>query len=942
MVSGRIHPQHEGIPEAQTLIEDQEFSPAIHTEGIRHYYDSLLKDPSTRIDYNLKTPIDKFGQHGVGLQLYFELMRALCITFLVISICSILPIYDNFKGGYLLDGDLRYFFDELTLANQDGPRPNDSLEDAEDTVDDTEVQRRRVVYPDIFYTIIFFVGLTVYRIHSAKVIARNKAKNVATANYAIEVHNLPEDVEESTVRRHFSQFGTVCEVFLSRKNMRILVLYRAREALSRELKRLQFMAANGEKIEPKKLAKAEQKLKECNDNIKAKQALSSKTFNELPVERGFVVFNIKQERDKCARAYKKERCLRLFRGLPANLKLEGKSLKVKSAKDPSTIQWENLDQRICMRLGLRLAASVLTVVLLVVSIIILYLLKTTEDDLPDSKECENDGIVSDISLDEAENEPYNYHSQYETYCWCKGQSFTQIASDSDKYDYCSDYMQKTYTTRSLKVLTSLALLFINFMFKILMTRLTKIERHSNLVMEKVSILSKVFLVCFINTALINLLVNADLQSWEFVKSLPFRDYILNTEFKDFSRTWYVKVGATFVLTMALSIGSPHGLYLLIMYPLAWFKRRFWWKKHRIQGDLNQMMIGPEFTIEVHTAVNLNIVFTCFLYSSGMPIMNFICFFALLIRYWVEKWLVLRYYRKPPIYKEEINNRALSILPFAGMLHCLFGLYMYGTEDIFPKGYHLNSDNKVEGDEESLSDRMQVDSGIVLLVLVAIGLAIWLIDAILHRLILRVAIKVFKLNIVQTIEFIPFTDVVDVIKSRGIASYNIMNNPAYAPLVNSMNDLAAEIMRAPGVVLNSPATVLPNDRDQPRPREVERDSDVVPRDQPIATSQPVRDNASDREESPRSEGESGREPIANEGERSISEVSSDQPGPHEMERDSDFSSKDQLVSSMQPVVDNALGSEEPPKNEEEVRREPSASMDSSHSENSADQLVPQAP
>jgi hypothetical protein len=896
MVSKQLSPKHltdEGRNEAQQQIEDHEFSPATHEEGMRHYWESLLKDPSTNIEYDLKTPIEKFGQHGVGLQLYFELLRALCITFFVIACGSILPIYDNYKGGWLLDGDVRYFFDGLTLANQDGPRPNDSLEDAEDTQDDTDEQRKRVVYADLAYTIIFFLGLAVYRIRSAKVIARIKEVNVTTADYSLVVHNLPEDAQTKTVRRHFKQFGTVHEVFLSRKNMRILAFYRQRDELSRELRRLQFMETNSLKVEPKQIAKAEQKLKECNDNIIKKQTLSNRSFNELPVDRGFVVFNTKQERDDCIRTYKKDkRCCKSFNDMSANLKLEGKQpLEVSLGMEPSTIQWENLDRGICVKLGLRLVARVLTAVLLVVSIIILYLLKTTENDLPNSKECEDDGIVSDISLDEAKNEPYNYHSQYETYCWCKGQSFTQITSDSDEFDYCFDYMQKTYTTRSLKVLTSLALLFINFMMNIIMTRLTKIERHSNLVMEKVNILVKVFFVCFINTAFINLLVNADLQNWEFVKVLPFRDYILETEFKDFSRTWYVKVGATFVLTMALSVGSPHGLFLLFWYPLASCKRRFCWKKHRIQGNLNQMMIGPEFTIEVHTAVNLNIVFTCFLYSSGMPIMNFICFFALLIRYWVEKWLVLRYYRKPPIYKEEINNKALSILPFAGMLHCLFGLYMYGTEDIFPRGYHLNSDNKVEGDEESLSDRMQMDQGVIFLILFGVGLAIRLIDAMLHRLILLISINVFKRNIVQSVEYKAFEEEYDNIRSRGIALYNIMDNPAYAPLVKSMNDLAVDISGTPGRVLNSAATIFPNDRNQHGLYETERDNDPRSSDRLISTSQPFRDNASASEESPINQGGSGREPIVSEEERSFSEVSSDQPAPYSEPDDHSSSSED---------------------------------------------------
>jgi RNA recognition motif-containing protein len=926
------HQTDEGLYEAQRSLEDAEFSPANYAVGEQHYKNSFLKDNGN--EYRLRDPIEKFGQHGVGLQLYFELLRALCITFFVIACVSILPVYDNYHGGWLWYGDIHYFFDLLTLANQDGfslikdyLSPSDywtPLAVVEDTLDDTNQQRRRVVYADLAYTLIFFLGLAIYRFHSAKVIAINNEKYVTTADYAVEVHNHPEDVQETAVIEHFKQFGHVCEAFLSRKHMHILAFYRQRNELSRELRRLQFM-----KSDPKQIAKAEKKLKECEDKIREKQKHSKKTFNELPVERGFVVFNTIEDRDKCIQAYRNDWwCFKSFNDMPANLKLDGtQPLRVNVAKEPSTIQWENLDRSVWVKLGLRLIARVLTAALLVVSIIFLLQLQI-EDNLPNSLECEENKIDPDWSLNEVnENcteESYRfvfdednnlidqYYGPYNEYddcdlCWCKGQSFIELTTDSGKSDFCSDYLAKIESIRAMKIFASLVLLFINYMFKIVMTKLTKFERHSNLAMEKVNILIKLFVVSFINTALINLLINVD-------------------EFGDFSREWYVKVGATFVLTMAISIGSPHGLYLLFRYPLALFKRRFGWKKHKIQGDLNQMMIGPEFAIEVHTAINLNIVFTCFLYSSGMPIMNWICFFVLLIRYWVDKWLVLRFFKKPPIYKEEINNKALNILPFAGMLHCLFGMYMYGSDKIFPSSY--NADNRyVEANKVSLGERMEIESGIIFLVLFAVGFAIWLLDALLHRQILLILTNVFKMNIVTSAKYKSFTENFEDIEKRGIAMYNIWKNPDYARLVMSMNDLAAEIKGPSGGSSNTPMTALLIERIRPMLYRTER----------VDSSHRL-DSSS--HEVPRSQEEIRMEPGASKEGRSHSEVSSDQPAPYEAERVNDPRSSHQLSSSSQSHSGNASHIEESPRNEEESRGEQSSSEEErSYREDSSDQPAP---
>jgi RNA recognition motif-containing protein len=499
------HQTDEGMNEALRRLEDAELSPADHAVGMQHYKDSLLKDNETGNEYRLRDPIEKFGQHGVGLQLYFELLRALCITFFGIACVSILPIYDNYKGGWLWEGDIHYFFDLLTLANQDGPFgyvkdkndddsfwEYDDIASVEDTLDDTDQHKRRVVYADLAYTLIFFLGLAIYRFHSAKVIAINNEKNVTTADYAVEVHNLPEDVQETAVLEHFKQFGDVCEVFFSRKHMNILAFYRQRNELSRELRRLRFMEANGLRSETKQIAKAEKKLKECNDKIREKQTLNSKTFNELPVERGFVVFNTIQDRDDCIKAYRNDWwCFKSFNDMPANLKLEGtQPLRVKVAKEPLTVQWENLERGLWVKLGLRLVARVLTAVLLVVSIGFLISLRTT-DDLPYSSDCERNKINTDWSLDVAKNECKDYYDDDDCIlCWCKGQSFIDLTPDSKKVDYCSDFLQKTYTIRAMKIASSLVLLFINYMFKIVMTKLTKIERHSNLANEKVNILVK--------------------------------------------------------------------------------------------------------------------------------------------------------------------------------------------------------------------------------------------------------------------------------------------------------------------------------------------------------------------------------------------------------------------------------------------------------------------
>mmetsp|Transcript_19268 Transcript_19268/g.3126 ORF Transcript_19268/g.3126 Transcript_19268/m.3126 type:complete len:106 (+) Transcript_19268:1489-1806(+) len=97
--------------------------------------------------------------------------------------------------------------------------------------------------------------------------------------------------------------------------------------------------------------------------------------------------------------------------------------------------------------------------------------------------------------------------------------------------------------------------------------------------EEMEIMVKVFWAMFINTIWITVLVNADFRDFEISEDLPTRDYVFNAEFDDFNRDWYIKVGSTIVLTLFISIFSPHFINALILHPLQALKRKCCWKRY---------------------------------------------------------------------------------------------------------------------------------------------------------------------------------------------------------------------------------------------------------------------------------------------------------------------------------------------------------------------------
>lgn len=113
--------------------------------------------------------------------------------------------------------------------------------------------------------------------------------------------------------------------------------------------------------------------------------------------------------------------------------------------------------------------------------------------------------------------------------------------------------------------------------------------------------------------------------------------------------------------------------------------------------MNRLYIGPGFSLSVRFAQLLVLIFLCFTYSSGMPILNLICSISLFVTFWVDKFMFLKVCRTPPVYSNLMASRARSLLQYAPILHLILAIGMFSAPDIFP---------------ESLSDRQSLLSEIL--------------------------------------------------------------------------------------------------------------------------------------------------------------------------------------------------------------------------------------
>lgn len=159
--------------------------------------------------------------------------------------------------------------------------------------------------------------------------------------------------------------------------------------------------------------------------------------------------------------------------------------------------------------------------------------------------------------------------------------------------------------------------------KIILVYLTRVEKKHTTNDRDASLAKNVFLAQFMNTALINLLISADLVYYFDVLSPLGQDgyrFLVGT-IRDFDSRWYMNVGAQLILTILTASISPN-IAELAKWPTALLKQRFLTNRMLTQDEMNSLYEGPEVLLSERYGALLSVLFVVMLYSAGMPLVYF--------------------------------------------------------------------------------------------------------------------------------------------------------------------------------------------------------------------------------------------------------------------------------------------------------------------------------
>lgn len=102
-----------------------------------------------------------------------------------------------------------------------------------------------------------------------------------------------------------------------------------------------------------------------------------------------------------------------------------------------------------------------------------------------------------------------------------------------------------------------------------------------------------------------------------------------------------------------------------------------------------MYLDPEFSVEEKYASLLNILFVCFLYSSGLPLLYVSGFVTFFVTYWLDKVNFFKCSRNVAYIDVETESLIRKILHFSVILHLFISIWIYGNSNLVRADEKLN-------------------------------------------------------------------------------------------------------------------------------------------------------------------------------------------------------------------------------------------------------------
>jgi len=208
-----------------------------------------------------------------------------------------------------------------------------------------------------------------------------------------------------------------------------------------------------------------------------------------------------------------------------------------------------------------------------------------------------------------------------------------------------------------------------------------------------------------------------------------------------------------------------------------------------QEDLNEAYLGPSFRLNyryTQLLVNFSI---CWMYTISMPVLPIIGTISFYVSYWIDKFLFCNFYRIPPKYSDNIGRRSTKLIGLCIILHLSMSIWILGNQQIlYGDNVFKKRDFKIPGNiklkDITFKKHVMILESLFLVFIFTyackralFGFALS-IDKCLRCMFCCNGYKLEKLKSLLNTVNVRFSNAKKRGVIKGLASYNILQNPKY--------------------------------------------------------------------------------------------------------------------------------------------------------------------
>mmetsp|Transcript_8127 Transcript_8127/g.9286 ORF Transcript_8127/g.9286 Transcript_8127/m.9286 type:complete len:977 (-) Transcript_8127:30-2960(-) len=653
---------------------------------------------------------------GTGVVSYFKLLKAYARFFFLLFLATLPVQFFNYVAQEepsflsLTVGNL-YSLENLNSTTFTFPLGYGACEDDVCTIK-KKALASLYVWMD-FGVVVAFILFNGYimRFLKRKDFEANKYEP-SIEQYTLEVKRLPRSITYEEIRDHFEKFGPAdgsksvydVQIVTKTKEQLRLAIKHGRLAKSYKRKKANYQYAQKLKAEnrvsDRRMEKLEKSLQHAEDRLKnfwhdeKREKIEEKANVVL---KAYVTFNSREAFLDCYRSYNPGLLHRLCNLCKTNedLDVEEKKISVQQTAAPESIKWEHQEYPLKSRIIRSGIGYLITLFIILAAAGLLTYIENLAEEVNEGIAEENcDAILATANTTNCVGINLTALPECEDFKFCNCQVNADGFSVFTTNPECAEIFALSFFSETAG--TAVVVTVFNVILQSFINVSIRFEKKLDLRTEENAKLIRFFIASFINTAVIVLVKEMDIETILGISV----EYFNRGEFIDFDANWYNAVGSEIVLIVVGNVVGIHVFHYL-EYLGSMLRRKF--KKPLSQADLNELHLGHVFYLSIRYAQFMVTVFLIMVYSPGIPCLYLFVTVTFMLTYVADKYLLFKFYRTPPRYNNATAIRAVKSLKWAAFLHLVMSIWTLTSPNIFPDSVEEGQSALIENINEDFSN-----------------------------------------------------------------------------------------------------------------------------------------------------------------------------------------------------------------------------------------------